>query len=63
MTTQKQVRKAFFEAHPAFSSEFRTRKTHNDYSCDCRYAFSMYVDHLCRDQQISQALVQRVTLG
>ena len=62
MTTQKQVRESFWEDHPQFKSEYRSRKRQNDYKCDIRCAFVDYVDHLERDGQISEELADRVTL-
>ncbi len=62
MTTQKQVRKSFWENHPQYKSEFRTRKTQNDYSCDCRCTWCDYVEYLRESGQISETLAQRVTL-
>ena len=64
MTTQKQVRAAFWEAHP----DLPRRKIRNYsgngtmYQTDTRVAFVDYVDFLSKDGQISQALAQRVTL-
>ena len=64
MTTQRQVRAAFWEAHP----DLPRRKIRNYsgngtmYPTDTRVAFVDYVDFLSRDGQISQALAQRVTL-
>ena len=64
MTTQKQVRASFWEAHP----DLPRRKIRNYsgngtmYPTDTRVAFVDYVDFLSKDGQISQALAQRVTL-
>lgn len=64
MTTQKQVRAAFWRDHPNAD-----RKRIADYAgtgkmyrTDTRCAFTDYVDMLSRDGQISQELAQRVTL-
>jgi hypothetical protein len=63
-TTQKQIRSAFWKAHPDLP-----RRKIPDYSGsgtmhfpDTRCAFSDFVDYLARDGQISDALAQRVTL-
>jgi len=62
MTTQKQVRESFWNAHPQFKSEYRSRTRQNDYKCDIRCSFVDYVDRLERDGQISEKLANRVTL-
>ena len=62
MKTQKQVRNAFWNAHPQFTSERRSRKTQNDYYTDIRVSFTDFVDYLCKDGQISEALAHKVTL-
>jgi hypothetical protein len=69
MTTQKQVRDAFWqmveEYRPAGVSRRRitdyagTGKMHN---ADTRVAFVDFVDYLCRDGAISDQLAARVTL-
>ena len=63
-TNQKQIRKAFWEAHPDLP-----RKKIPDYSgkgkmypTDTRVAFVDFVDYLARDGQISRALADRTTL-
>ena len=62
MTTQSQVRNAFWEAHPEFASQRRSRKRQNDYVADIRTAFVDYVDGLVRANHISEKLADRVTL-
>lgn len=64
MTTQKQVRAAFWEEYPSLS-----RKKIRDYSgkgkmycTDTRCAFVDYVDYLHRERIISDSLANRVTL-
>jgi hypothetical protein len=59
MTTQRQVRAAFWEAHPTTS---RKKGRDGDYLTDTRVAFCDYVDSLEKDGQISEALAYRVTL-
>ena len=63
-TTQKQVRAAFWAAHPHLP-----RSRIKDYSgegtmypTDTRCAFVDFVDHLLASRQISYALADRVTL-
>ncbi len=67
MTTQKQVRAAFWRDHAAVPGISRRRIT--DYSgkglmhnTDTRCAFVDYVDYLASDGQITEALARRVTL-
>jgi hypothetical protein len=59
MTNQKQVRAAFWEAHPTAS---RKKGRDGDYLTDTRVAFVDYVDMLSKDGTISEALASRVTL-
>lgn len=59
MTTQTQVRAAFWEAHP---HAVRKPGRQNEQPTDTRVAFVDYVDSLEKDSQISEALAQRVTL-
>jgi hypothetical protein len=63
-TTQKQIRAAFWKAHPDLP-----RRKIPDYSgngtmhvTDTRCAFSDFVDYLSRNGQISESLADRVTL-
>jgi len=63
MTTQREVRRAFWEAHPTASRKKITYGDGKQYVTDTRVAFCDFVDHLCRDGQISQELAQRVTLS
>lgn len=62
MKTQTEVRKSFWESFPEFKSEYRSKKRQNDYNCNIRCSFCDYVESLRRDNQISNALAQRVTL-
>lgn len=60
MTTQSEIRDAFWESHPQFK---RVKgRTQNDYDTDTRCAFVDFVDGLRRDGQISEKLAMRVTL-
>lgn len=64
ITTQKELRAAFWEAHPKadrriighFGSSGRM------HVCDTRTAWVDYVDHMARSGQISEALADRATL-
>lgn len=60
MTTQAQVRKAFWREHPQFKRF--AGKTQNDYPTDVRVSFVDYVNYLACNGEISEALAKRVTL-
>jgi len=62
MTTQKQVRAAFWNAHPQLKPEYRAKKRQDDYKCDTRMAFIDYVESLRKDGVISEELAYRITL-
>ena len=62
ITTQAQLRGAFWEDHPQFSGAFRAGKRQNDYPCAIRTAFVDYVDSLSQGGTISEKLAARVTL-
>ncbi len=63
MTTQKQIRRAFWEQHPEMAGHWtKDRDGKKLYPCDIRCAFVDFVDHLARDRTISEALASRVTL-
>ena len=59
----KQVRDLFFDEFPEYRSERRTRKSQNDYSCDCRCAFVDFVDYLRKSGEISDRTADNITLG
>jgi hypothetical protein len=66
LTTQRQVRAAFWEAHPHFDEQAREAgirsKRQNEHCATVRCTFVDFVDMLQKDGQISEALAQRVTL-
>ena len=66
LTTQKQVRAAFWAAHPDFDFQAREAgirsKRQNEHCATVRCSFVDYVDSLARDGQISEQLASRVTL-
>ena len=66
LTNQKQIRAAFWEAHPGFERKARRMGTFSkgqDFQCcDVRLAFVDFVDSLCRNGEISEALADRATL-
>jgi hypothetical protein len=65
-TTQKQVRRAFWDAHPHFEEQARAAgifsKRQNEHCATVRCAFVDFVDQLEKADQISEALANRVTL-
>ena len=69
MTTQKQIRAAFWAAHPTANRKrypkrdwTREDKSRRDYCTDTRCAFVDFLDSLNRSGQISDALANRATL-
>lgn len=58
-TTQAQVRAAFWEQA---SYARKPGLSQNDYPTDVRVSFVDFVDQLCREGHITEALAQRVTL-
>lgn len=66
MTTQKQIRNAFWAENPNF--KFQTReagifsKGQNAQCATVRCAFIDYVDYLFKSGQITEKLAHRVTL-
>lgn len=69
MTNQKQIRAAFWEAHPTANRKkypardwTREDKSNRDYCTDTRCAFVDYLDYLSRSGQITEALASRATL-
>lgn len=66
MTTQTQVRNAFWAAYPDFDFQAREAgirsKRQNEQCATVRCAFVDFVDSLARDGTISEALAHRVTL-
>ena len=61
--TFSEVRNLFFEEFPQYKSERRTRKSQNEYSCDCRCAFVDFVDFWRKDGKISERAADNITLG
>lgn len=60
ITTQTDLRAAFWEAHPDLTRHGRRKQ--NDYPADTRIAWVDYVDSMERDGQINVQLAQRATL-
>ena len=65
-TNQKQVRAAFWAEHDSFDHQARAAgirsKGQNAQCATVRCTFVDWIDALCRNGQISEALAQRVTL-
>ena len=59
ITNQKELRKAFWEDNPQCA---RGRLRSGDYVADTRMAWVDWIDGLCRQRNISDALAQRATL-
>jgi hypothetical protein len=66
LTTHKQIRAAFWAAHPHLAEQAREAgiltAPQNRHCANVRCAFVDFVDHLHRSGQISDALADRVTL-
>lgn len=64
-TTQRQVRAAFWLAHPTLPRRRIQNYSGNGtmYPTDTRCAFVDYIDALAKAGQIGQALAERITLG
>lgn len=62
MKTIAEVRKAFWDAHPEFKSEYRVSYRQNRYKADIRMSFIDFVDSLRTSNIISEKLANRVTL-
>lgn len=58
ITTQRQLRRAFWENNPNLSR----KKVDGDYLTDTRVAFVDFVDACVRNRIISEALAQRASL-
>jgi hypothetical protein len=63
-TTQRQVRRAFWEAHPNLPKRKIKNYSGNGtmHVTDTRCAFTDFIDMLSKNDNISQELAQRVTL-
>jgi hypothetical protein len=66
MTTQKQIRAAFWQAHPtheAYARKWEIKTApHNRHNAETRTAFSQFVDTLAKAGEISETLASRATL-
>jgi hypothetical protein len=65
-TNQKQIRKAFWESFPHFEEQAREAgiftKSQNHHCATVRCSFVDFVDHLLRQDMISEKLADRATL-
>ena len=63
ITNQKDLRRAFWQAHPQYSPRKMSRAYRGYYhTTDTRVAWVDWIDSLSRDGQISEALASRATL-
>ncbi len=62
ITTQKDLRAAFWSDHPKLKPQYRADKRQNEYLADTRAAWCDYVEFMRRCLSISEALAQRATL-
>ena len=66
MKTQKQIRAAFWEAHPHLEAHARKwgikTAPHNRHNAETRTAFVEFVDNLARNGEVSENLAFRATL-
>lgn len=59
ITTQRELRRAFWRYHPNASKK---RNAEGNYLTDTRVSFVDFIDHMSREGTISQELAQRATL-
>lgn len=62
ITTLTELRDNFWESHPEFQSERRSRKRQNDYNATIRSCWVFFVDMMAKDGQISEKLARRAIL-
>lgn len=60
ITTLKDLRAAFWLAHPFFKRRGRTKQ--NDYSTNIRQAWCDFVEMMHRNRQLPDKLAQKATL-
>lgn len=65
ITTQKQIRREFWETHPNLPRRRIPNYSGNGtmYPTDTRCAFTDFLDYLSKSGDISEALADRATLG
>jgi len=59
-TNQKDLRAIFWGEHPQFKR--KGNHSQNSYPADVRMAWVDWLDHLCRNGDISEQLAQKATL-
>lgn len=62
MKTFKEIRLSFWESNPQFKSEYKKTYKQNQYRTDIRVSFCDYIDHLQKDDIISESVANRITL-
>ena len=66
ITTQRELRAAFWQEHPELDAEARRRRTRskgqNAQTCTTRSMFCFWLDNLRRDGEISDRLSNNATL-
>jgi hypothetical protein len=60
--TISEIRSAFWESHPEFIADYRTKKRQNDYKADIRTAFCDWLDSIHKDGLVSDRLRESATL-
>lgn len=66
ITTQKELRQAFWDAHPSYDHQARAAgirsKSQNHHCATVRCAWCDFVEHMNRSGEISNQLAARATL-
>jgi len=62
ITTQKDLRAAFWDQYPLAIVYYPHRKRQNEYPTDTRVAWVDFVDYMARSGKISDKLAVRATL-
>ena len=62
ITTQRDLRAAFWRAHASFAAERRPGRRQNDYRADIRMAWCDFIDGAEQSGAITAALADRATL-
>ena len=62
METEEEIRMVFWDSHPQYDEEYHPSKSQNDYKCDIRCAFVVFVDNLNKNGTITAELASDVTL-
>ena len=62
ITTQKELREAFWQGSPHLRARYHSKKRQNEFNATIRSEWCDFVDMMVRDGQISDALAQCATL-